>query len=65
MAVWERGEDELDSYEGFIARFRGNFDHPLEGREGDEHLLLATAGGADGSRVRPHLPDSSSIQRME
>jgi hypothetical protein len=28
------GEEELDSYEGFMALFRGIFDHPPEGREG-------------------------------
>lgn len=27
-AIWERGEEELDSYEGCMARFRGIFDHP-------------------------------------
>ena len=26
--------EELDSYAGFMARFRGIFDHPLEGRAG-------------------------------
>jgi hypothetical protein len=29
----------MDSYEGFMALCRGIFDHPLEGREGVEHLL--------------------------
>lgn len=37
--VWERGEKELDSYEGFMALFRVIFDHPPEGREGGERLL--------------------------
>jgi hypothetical protein len=37
--VWEIGEEELDSYEGFMALFGGVFDHPLEGREGSESLL--------------------------
>ncbi|XP_070298640.1 sulfotransferase 6B1 [Salvelinus sp. IW2-2015] len=35
-AVWERGEEALASYEGFMALFRGIFDHPLEDREGSE-----------------------------
>jgi hypothetical protein len=33
-AVWERGEEELDSYEGFMALFKGIFYHPPEGRVG-------------------------------
>jgi hypothetical protein len=35
---WERREEELDSNEGFMALFRGVFDHPSEGRDGCEHL---------------------------
>ena len=38
-AVWERGEESLASYEGFMALFRGIVDHPLEDREGSEGLF--------------------------
>jgi hypothetical protein len=37
-AIWARGEEELASYEGLMALFRGIFDHPLEGIEGGECL---------------------------
>ena len=30
-AIWERGEEELDSYEWFMALFKCIFDHPVEG----------------------------------
>ena len=33
-AFWERGEDELGSYERLMALFRVVFDHPPEGRKG-------------------------------
>jgi hypothetical protein len=36
---WERVEEELDSYEGFMAQFRGIFNHPPENRERGELLL--------------------------
>jgi hypothetical protein len=36
---WERGEEELESYEGFMVLFKCIFDHPAKGREGGEHLL--------------------------
>jgi hypothetical protein len=42
-AVWERGEEELESYEGFIALFKCIFDHPA-GREGGERLLQIQQG---------------------
>jgi hypothetical protein len=33
-AFWERGEEELGSYERFMALFRAVFKHPPEGIEG-------------------------------
>lgn len=41
---WERGEEELESYEGFMALFKCIFDHPAEGREGGECLLQLQQG---------------------
>eukprot|EP00063_Salmo_salar_P030992 XP_014005827.1 PREDICTED: uncharacterized protein LOC106574453 [Salmo salar] len=38
-AVWETGGPEVESYECFTLLFRSVFDHPMEGREGDECLL--------------------------
>lgn len=38
------GEEELGSYEGFMALFRVVFDHPPEGREGGERLLPLRQG---------------------
>ena len=55
-AVWKRGEDELGSYERFMALFRTFFDHPPVGREGGERLSTP-AGYPDCCRVRPHLSD--------
>jgi hypothetical protein len=38
-AIWERGEEEQGSYEGFVALFRGVFDPPREGRQRSERIL--------------------------
>ena len=35
-AIWERGEEELGSYERFVALFRAVFDNPPKYREGGE-----------------------------
>ena len=35
-AIWERGENELGSYERFMALFSAGFYHPPEDREGGE-----------------------------
>ena len=43
-AAWERGEEDLGSYEGFIAMFRAFFDHPPEGREEGEKLFQFRQG---------------------
>ena len=43
-AIWERGEEELNSYEGFMALFKCIFDQPPEGREGGERLLQLWQG---------------------
>lgn len=39
-----RGEEELDSYDGFMALFKCIFDHPAEGREEVECLLQLQQG---------------------
>lgn len=44
MAIWERGEEELDSYEGFMTLFKCIFDHPPDGREVGERLLQLRQG---------------------
>ena len=43
-AIWERGEEELGSYQRFMALFRAVFDHPPEGREGCERLFQLRQG---------------------
>jgi hypothetical protein len=60
MAIWEKGEEELGSYEGFITLFRVVFNHPPEGREGDKRILQLRQDGQT-----THLSDSGRIQRME
>jgi hypothetical protein len=43
-AIWERGQEELGSYERFMSLFRTVFYHPPEGREGGECLLQLQQG---------------------
>jgi hypothetical protein len=43
-AVWERGEEEIDLYEGFMALFKCLFDYPLDCRDGGERLLQLQQG---------------------